>query len=77
MNSIRGDGSLYNKMDSTTSKGMDPKVLAKEICRSIERREGILIVAPLYMKLVIILQYIFPPIVAKMMIRKAQNARSG
>lgn len=77
MNSIRGDGSLYNKMDSTTSKGMDPKVLAKEICRSIERREGILIVAPLYMKLVIVLQYIFPSIVAKIMIRKARKARSG
>ena len=71
MNSIRGE------MDSTTSKGMDPRVLAKEICRSIERREGILIVAPLYMKLAIVLQYIFPSIVAKMMIWKAQNARSG
>ena len=77
MNSIRGDGSLYNKMDSTTSEGMDPRVLAKKICRSIKRREGILIVAPLYMKLVIVLQYIFPSIVAKMMIRKAQKARSG
>lgn len=64
-------------MDSTTSEGMDPRVLAKKICRSIKRREGILIVAPLYMKLVIVLQYIFPSIVAKMMIRKAQKARSG
>ena len=77
MNSIRGDGSLYNKMDTTTSKGMDPRVLAKKICDSVVRREGILIVAPLYMKLVIVLQYVFPSLVARMMIKKAQKARSG
>ena len=77
LNSIRGDGSGYNKMDGTTLKGMDPEVLAKMISRSVLRRDGILIVAPLYMRGVIVLQYLFPRLIAVFMNRKARKARSS
>ena len=74
MNSIRGDGSSYNQMDATTEKGMDPKDLAVRIQRAVIRKEGNVVVAPLYMRLVVILQYVMPNVIDYVMKYKAQES---
>lgn len=76
IHSIRGDGNSYNQMDATTQKGMDPADLAKQIRKAVIERKGNLIVAPLYMKMVNVLQYIAPGAVSWYMSRKAKNTRS-
>ena len=62
-------------MDSTTKKGMEPSELAVLIRRAVVERKGDLIVAPFYMKAVVVLQHIFPTIIQKAMSVKAEKAR--
>ena len=56
MNALMGDGSKLNQMDSTTSDGLDAKVVAKKIIAAIESREnevyigGLKEVAAVYLK---------------------------
>ena len=40
MNSLMGDGSKLNQMDSTTSDGLDPKLVAKKIISAMEKRKN-------------------------------------
>jgi short-subunit dehydrogenase len=40
MNSLMGDGSKLNQMDSTTSDGLEPKLVAKKIISAIESRKN-------------------------------------
>ena len=75
LNSITGSGTSYNKMDSNTKKGMEPGELAEMIRRAVAERRGNLVVAPFYMKAVVVLQYLFPSIIDMAMRKKAQKAR--
>lgn len=76
MNSIRGDGTSYNQMDKTTKKGMEPSELATRIRLAVVRREGNVVVAPFYMKAVVVLQYLFPTIIDFFMKQKAAKGRA-
>ena len=62
-------------MDKTTKKGMEPSELAIRIRRAVVRREGNVVVAPFYMKAVVVLQYIFPTIIDFFMKQKAVKGR--
>lgn len=77
LHSIRGDGSSYNQMDSTTKKGMDPRDLAVRIKKAVTRKEGNVVVAPLYMRLVVILQYVMPNVIDYVMKCKARKNMSA
>ena len=77
LHSIRGDGSSYNQMDASTEKGMSPEKLALQIQKAVVRGEGNLVVAPLYMKVVVILQYLFPRLVSSIMVRRARKYHSS
>ena len=61
-------------MDATTEKGMDPKDLAVRIQQAVIRKEGNVVVAPLYMRLVVILQYVIPSVIDYVMKYKAQKS---
>ena len=76
LNSIRGDGTSYNQMDKTTKKGMEPSELATRIRLAVVRREGNVVVAPFYMKAVVVLQYLFPTIIDFFMKQKAAKGRA-
>ena len=73
LNAINGNGSSYNKMDSTTSKGMEASDLAKAIAKAVDERKGQLIVAPFYMKVVLFLQTVCPSVVSWIMQNKAKK----
>lgn len=62
-------------MDANTKKGMDPNRLAEMIAEAVSCRRGNLIVAPLYMKLTVVLQYLFPSVITSIMERKARKER--
>ena len=40
INALIGDGTKLNQMDSATSDGLDPKMVAKKIISAIERRKN-------------------------------------
>ena len=60
-------------MDKTTQKGMEPSDLAKQIRSAVIENKGNLVVAPLYMKVVNVLQSIFPGGIQWYMARKANK----
>ena len=53
---------------------MDPKDLAVRIQQAEIRKEGNVVVAPLYMRLVVILQYVMPSVIDYVMKYKAQKS---
>ena len=55
---------------------MEPSELATRIRLAVVRREGNVVVAPFYMKAVVVLQYLFPTIIDFFMKQKAAKGRA-
>lgn len=66
---------MYNKMDKNTDKGMNPSALAMMICNAVAAGRSTLVAAPLYMKLAVFAQTIFPSIYGVFMTNKAKKAK--
>ena len=64
-------------MDKTTQKGMEPSDLAKQIRSAVVENKGNLVVAPLYMKVVNVLQSVIPGGIQWYMTRKASKMESA
>lgn len=73
LNALIGDGTKLNQMDSTTSDGLEPKLVAKRIIHAIEKRKeevyigGMKEVAAVYLKR--FLPGIFTRVVRKAIVR--------
>lgn len=76
LHAIRGDGTIYNKMDKNTDKGMNPFALALMICDAVSTRRSTLVAAPLYMKFAILMQTMFPSVFGVFMNNKAKKAKN-
>ena len=61
-------------MDATSEKGWDPKDFEVGIHQAVISMEGNVVVAPLYMRLVVILQYVMPSVIDYVMKYKAQKS---
>lgn len=71
MNSLMGDGSKLNQMDSTTSDGLDPKHVAKRIIAAIESRKKEVYIGGLKEVSAVYLQRFFPSLFARV-VRQAK-----
>ncbi|MDH4058395.1 MAG: SDR family oxidoreductase [Cyclobacteriaceae bacterium] len=70
VNALVGDGSINNKMDLTTDKGILPDVLAKKMIRAIERRKNEVYIGGKKETLAVYMKRFFPDLLARI-IRKA------
>lgn len=59
-NAVCGDGTTYNKTDSTTASGMKPSFVAHKILQAVKYRKDDIVLAPLLHKLVILIRALFP-----------------
>ncbi|XP_062601737.1 dehydrogenase/reductase SDR family protein 7-like [Saccostrea cucullata] len=74
-NAVCGDGSSYNKMDSTTASGMDPEKVAYRIRQAVEFGENDILLAPLLHKFVIIIRTLFPSLFFLIMSQRTKSGR--
>ena len=63
-------------MDKTTSKGMEPSTLALKISQAVSNGDEDLVISPLYMKITILLQNLFPTLISFIMKKKAIKAKT-
>lgn len=71
LNALIGDGTKLNQMDSTTSDGLEPKVVAKKIISAINSKRNEVYIGGLKEVSAVYLKRFFPGIFARM-IRKAK-----
>ena len=71
LNALIGDGTKLNQMDSTTSDGLEPKVVAKKIISAINGKKNEVYIGGLKEVSAVYLKRFFPGIFARM-IRKAK-----
>ncbi|XP_048762612.2 dehydrogenase/reductase SDR family protein 7-like isoform X2 [Ostrea edulis] len=74
-NAVCGDGSTYNKMDSTTATGMEPGLVAQRIRQAVEFRENDIVLAPFLHKLVMCIRTLCPSIFFLIMCYRAKSGK--
>jgi len=76
LNALRGDGSLYGKLDETTKKGVAPEVLAPRILAGVARRQAELVDAPLDARFARLIRHLCPSLLLCIMRRRAKKERA-
>lgn len=74
-NAVCGDGSTYNKMNSTTASGMKPSFVAHKILQAVKYRKDDIVLAPLLHKLVILIRTFVPSLFFLIMNRRAKSGK--
>lgn len=72
-NAVCGDGTTYNKTDSTTASGMKPSFVAHKILQAVKYRKDDIVLAPLLHKLVILIRAFFPSLFFSIMNFRAKS----
>lgn len=65
LNAFKGDGSLYNQLDESTQKGLDPNFVAKKIIEAIKKEKKEIIIAGIKEKFALFLKKFFPNLFIK------------
>ena len=71
LNALIGDGSKLNQMDSTTSNGLEPKLVAKKIISAIESRKREIYIGGMKEVAAVYMNRLLPGLFARM-VRKAK-----
>nr|XP_022315214.1 dehydrogenase/reductase SDR family protein 7-like [Crassostrea virginica]XP_022315215.1 dehydrogenase/reductase SDR family protein 7-like [Crassostrea virginica]XP_022315217.1 dehydrogenase/reductase SDR family protein 7-like [Crassostrea virginica] len=74
-NAVCGDGSTYNKTDSTTASGMKPTFVAHRILKAVKFKENDIVLAPLLHKLVIFIRTFIPSLFFLIMNHRAKSGK--
>lgn len=77
LNALRGDGTIYGKLDETTNKGVAPEELAPRILSGVARRKAELVDAPLDARLARLIRHLCPSLLLCIMRRRAKKERVG
>ncbi|KJE93568.1 dehydrogenase/reductase SDR family member 7B [Capsaspora owczarzaki ATCC 30864] len=75
LNALTGDGSAHGQMDETTAKGYKPSFVAEKMLSSMALNRTELVLAPLDARLAILLRYLLPDLLARLMAKRAEKQR--
>lgn len=73
INSLVGNGNVYNRMDQTQAKGMNPMDVAENIAVAIAHQKKEIIIAQFHVKLAILIRTLFPRLFFLIMSKRAAS----